>query len=152
MKVHPECVEDLKARRPYVPPRREGLLKKFSVGRSKSLFASKKNWKERYFVLSPEFGGFAYFESQAAWEGKKEPEGLVKLDRSKCRLITRPEKKHHSEVTNMSKEFVIVFYEGEQELRLLCSAASWEEQQAWCDAITGHLTMVDDVRDEVTLA
>lgn len=178
-KLHPDCLQDFKAKKPFVPRTKVGVLKKFAVGKSKGLFQS-KNWKERFFVLSPEAhddvlsspptsprggqgpapiaapttttGTLAYFESEDAMKQGKQPSGSIPLNREKSRLITKPMKHHHAEASNVSKDIVIVFWEDGQEFRLLVQCASWQEQAEWIDALTDYIRTVDSPDDNVEIA
>jgi hypothetical protein len=153
-KLHPECVADFKAKKPFVRQGKMGLLKKFSIGRSGGLFGSSKNWKERYFVLSPEGNTLSFYESEAVMKQRKAPSCVIPLVKQTTRLITRPMKKHHPEASNVSREFVLVFKDnpGSQEHRLLCQSTTWEEHDAWCDVLHDYVCIVDAYDDGVEIA
>jgi hypothetical protein len=60
---HPECRDRAEAGKPFVPPTKEGEVRKFAIARSR---LSRHNWKSRYFVLSPANGGIRYYANKAA--------------------------------------------------------------------------------------
>lgn len=142
-KMHPECVADFKAKKPFVPPSKKGVMNKFAVGRS-SLFGG-KNWKERFFVLSPETG-LAYYENQKQFDEGKSPKSFVNFT-PKTRLITRPNRRIHKEAMDPSKEFIVVFAEGAEERQLLCATKSWQEHDEWCRLLECYIKIVDDPKD-----
>lgn len=141
-KIHPECVTDFKAKKPYEPPRKEGVLMKFAVGRS---FFSGKNWKERYFVLSKQTG-LAYYENKQAFQTGKPPKNAVMLT-GQVRMITKPTRYIHKDASNPSKELIIVFFEGGQERRLLVAAKNFQEHDEWVRTLESYIKNVDDPRD-----
>jgi hypothetical protein len=141
-KLHPECVPDFKAKKPYVPPRKEGLLTKFAVGRS---FFSGKNWKERYFVLSKQTG-FAYYEDKKAFDAGKAPKNVVMIT-PQVRMITRPTRMIHKDAMNPSKEVILVFFEGGVERRLLVQCKSWQEHDEWVRVLEAYIKIIDDPKD-----
>jgi hypothetical protein len=141
-KMHPECVADFKAKKPFEPPRKEGALMKFAVGRS---FFSGKNWKERYFVLSKQTG-LAYFENKQAYSSGKPPKNAVMLT-PQVRMITKPTRLIHKDATNPSTEIIIVFFEGGEERRLLIACKNWQEHDEWVRTLETYVKNVDDPRD-----
>lgn len=141
-KLHPGCVPDFKAKKPFEPPRKEGILSKFAVGRS---FFSGKNWKERYFVLSKQTG-LAYYENAQAYQSGKPPKNAVMLT-PQVRMITRPTRLIHKDAMNPSTEIIIVFNEGGQERRLLMACKNWEEHDEWVRVLEMYIKNVDDPRD-----
>ncbi len=141
-KVHPECVADFKAKKPFVPPMKKGSMTKFAVGRS---FFCGKNWKERYFVLSKDTG-LAYFENLKEFDAGKPPKGSVTFS-AESRLITRPDRRIHTESVNSSLEFIVVFYEGGVERRLLCATKTWQEHDEWCRTLECYIKIIDDPKD-----
>jgi hypothetical protein len=141
-KLHPECVADFKAKKPFVPPMKQSMLKKFAVGRSTF---GKKNWKDRYFVLSRETD-LSYFESSEAFRSGAAPKGKVVIDAS-TKLITKPTRMHHIEALNPSKELLLIFTENEKPFKLLIACNSWAEHEDWARALEFYVKIVDDPRD-----
>lgn len=152
LKVHPECVSDFKSGRPYVQPRIAGMLKKFSVGRS---FIGRKNWQDRFVVVSKALDGIAYFQTEAdalAYEQgsrEKPPKGVAPLAAATSRLITMPTHKQHPKATSASKELIVIFHEGEkrQERKLLLQFTSWDQRCAWLAVLETYVHIVDDLHD-----
>jgi hypothetical protein len=151
IKVHPDCVANFKAKIPFVKRTKSGLLKKFSIGRSGGLFGGSKNWKERFFLLDAAANTLSFYESEAVMKQGKPTSGAILLDKKSCRLITRPMKKHHSEASNVSREFVLIFKEKGTEQRLLCQSATWEDHDAWCDVLHDYICTVDAFEDGVEI-
>lgn len=141
-KLHPECVADFKAKKPFLPPSKQGILQKFAIGRS---FFGSKNWKERFFVLSKQ-SGLAYYESQQAFNEGKAPKGTVPLS-GQSRLITHPNRLIHKEALNPSTEFIIIFFEQNEERRLLVAAKTWQEHDEWTRTLESYIKIVDDPKD-----
>jgi hypothetical protein len=143
-RLHPSCVADYKANKPYEPPKMQGKLTKFAVGRS--IFGS-KNWKERFFVLS-KATGLAYYEDEASHTAGKPPRNVVVLT-SETRLITKPTKFIHKDASNPSKEFVIIFFEGGIERRILIRCEDWQEHDAWIATLECYIKDIDNPKDLV---
>ena len=142
-KLHPECVADFKAKKVWVPPTKTGILQKFAVGKS-FLFGS-KNWKQRFFVLSQKTG-FAYFETNQEYEKGAAPKGKVTFT-PQTRLVTHPSRSLHREAMNPSKEFIVIFFEGGKERKLLVAASSWQEHDEWTKVLQAYIKIVDDPAD-----
>jgi hypothetical protein len=153
-KVHPECVNDFKDGKAYVPPRITGMLKKFSVGRS---LIGRKNWQDRFVVVSKALGGIAYFETEAdalAYEQGnrvKPPKGVAPLNTATSRLITIPTFKQHPKASSASKELIVIFHEGEaknlRERKLLLQFSDWDQRCAWLAVLVTYIHTVDDLND-----
>ena len=143
-KVHPECLADFKAKKPYEPPTKEGILSKFAVGRS---FFGKKNWKERYFTLS-KATGLCYYESANDSKSGKTPKGIVPMS-AETRLVTRPTRQIHKEAMNPSTELLLIFSEQGSERRLLMAAKTWQEHDEWVKVLSCYLKRIDDPQDIV---
>lgn len=149
-KLHPECVDGFKSGKAYIAPRKAGFVKKFSVGRSTF---GRKNWQERFMILSQTIGGLAYFESEAdaiAYEnGSKEkpPKGTVALSTASSRIISMPTFKQHPKATSASKELIVIFQEGGKERKLLLQFQSWDERCAWLSILETYVHNIDDLND-----
>jgi hypothetical protein len=153
-KVHPECVNDFKDGKAYVPPRMAGILKKFSVGRS---LIGRKNWQDRFVIVSKALGGIAYFETEAdalAYEQGnrvKPPKGIAPLNTATSRLITIPTFKQHPKASSASKELIVIFHEGEanklRERKLLLQFSDWDQRCAWLAVLVTYIHIVDDLND-----
>ena len=143
-KLHPECVTDFKAKKPFVPPKKQSMVKKFAVGRSTF---GKKNWKDRFFVLSRETN-LSYYESAEAFHAGNSPKGVVVID-STTRLITKPTRSMHIEALNPSKELLIMFTENGKPYKLLFSCSNWAEHEEWARALEFYVKIVDDPKDYV---
>jgi hypothetical protein len=149
-KLHPECVESFKSGKTYVAPRMCGMAKKFSIGRS---MFGRRNWQDRFFVLSIAFGGLAYFESEAdavAYEGgskQRPPKGVALLSTATSRIISMPTFHQHPKATSASKELIIVFHEDGNERRLLLQFVSWEERSSWLAVLETYVHNIDDLKD-----
>ena len=141
-KLHPECVNDFKAKKPFVPPRKEGMLNKFAIGRS---FLGSKNWKERYFVVSKE-SGLAYFDDKAAFDAGKPPKNAIAMT-PEVRMVTKPTRLVHEAAANPSTDIVIFFKEGGKEHKLLISCKNWPEHNEWCRVLESYIKVVDDPKD-----
>eukprot|EP00744_Colponema_vietnamica_P002234 GILI01003555.1.p1 GENE.GILI01003555.1~~GILI01003555.1.p1 ORF type:complete len:265 (-),score=35.89 GILI01003555.1:472-1266(-) len=144
-KLHPECVADYKAKKPWVPPTRSGEMRKFSVGRS---FFGGKNWQQRYFSLSKK-DGLAYWEKKEFADAGQGPKGCAILD-SRARLITHPTRQIHKEASNPSKHFIVIFFESassKKEMMLLCECTTWEEHDEWTKVLQSYIKNVDDPKD-----
>jgi hypothetical protein len=144
VKLHPECLNDYKAKKPYVPPTKEGILSKFAIGRS---FFGKKNWKERYFYISKETG-LCYYESQDSKVQGKAPKGTIPMS-NETRLVTRPTRMIHKEAMNPSTELLLIFHEGGKEHRLLMAAKTYQEHDDWVRVFECYLKKIDDPKDIV---
>jgi hypothetical protein len=142
-KLHPECVSDFKAKKPFVPPMKQMMLKKFAIGRSTF---GRKNWKDRYFVLSKETQ-LSYYESMESFRSGASPKGKVALDGADAKLISKPTRMHHPEALNPSKELVICFSEGGKALKLLIATTSWADHEEWARALEFYIKNVDDPKD-----
>jgi hypothetical protein len=141
-KLHPECVADFKAKKPFTPPMKQSMLKKFAVGRSTF---GKKNWKDRYFVLSKETD-LSYYESMETFRAGAAPKGKVFIDAT-TKLITKPTRMHHTEALNPSKELLLIFTESGKLLKLLIACSSWAEHEEWARALEFYVKIVDDPKD-----
>jgi hypothetical protein len=115
----------------------EGFVEKYSVGKS---FFAIGNWKKRHFTLDET--GLSYREVAG---GKLL--GSVPVGNYDTRLITRPTKGAHKKATTPGQDFVIVYYEGGKELRLLMRALSSQDHGTWVEALSRYIETVDDPRD-----
>lgn len=144
-KLHPECVADYKAKNPYVRPSKQGMLNKFAVGRS---MLGSKNWKERFFIISPDVNNsLAYYENEAAFREGKPPKNVVSIDPKTTRLITHPNKQIHPQALNPSTEMIVVFFEEGKERRLLMEAKGYEEHDDWVRVLECYIKIIDDPKD-----
>lgn len=146
IKLHPGCLDDFKAKKQYVPPTKEGTLKKFSIG--KSSFFSKSNWNERYFVITKE-KGLQYFEDQKHFQDGKAEKGSILISPETTRMVTRPTKMIFKEASNPSTQILIVFLDEGTERRLLLQAKDYKEHDAWVEVLQCYIKFVDDPRDLV---
>lgn len=145
IKLHPECVPDFKAKKPYVQPSKDGVMRKFAVGRS---FFGSKNWQTRFFSLSRD-NGLRYWEKKEDMDAGKPPKGKVAFE-PRTRLITHPTRQVHPEATNPSNHFIIVFYESpsaKKELMLVCECKGWQEHDEWTRVLETYIKIVDDPKD-----
>lgn len=146
IKLHPECVADFKAKKPYVQPSKEGVMRKFAVGKS---FFGSKNWQTRYFSVTKD-NDLRYWETKEDMDAGKSPKGTVQIDPKRTRLITHPTRLIHKEATNPSNHFIIVFFESassKKELMLLCECKGWQEHDDWTRVLETYIKIVDDPRD-----
>ncbi len=116
-----------------------GWLSKFAVGRS-GFF---KNWKRRYFTCDG--GILAYYEN----EHTEKPLSTIDLRQQALRLVARPSKHTHPEVTNPMLDFVLIFSEGpsQEERKLLLRAENPDTHMQWCVLLGAFVESVDDPRD-----
>eukprot|EP00758_Cryptobia_borreli_P004770 Tbor_TRINITY_DN4570_c0_g1::TRINITY_DN4570_c0_g1_i1::g.15736::m.15736 len=142
-KVHPDCAPDYKAGRPYVLPTKKGSLRKFSTGRG---FTGVKNWRERFFCVSPNINGLAYFANKGDFETGSKPKGIIKFTED-IRLIQHPLREVHPEASNPSKDFILVFKEDGKEFKLLMSAATWQEHDEWTNILKAYIKIIDHPDD-----
>ncbi len=143
-KLHPACVDDYKAERPYEPPEETGYMTKMACGRSR--FFGLKNWKKRFFVINKRTGGLLYYEDEQAYRSGKPPKNMAAISKA-SRMITKPTRFIHQGASSENLELIIVFQEGGKELRLLVRADDYETKMKWQRTLSAYIKDIDNPVD-----
>ena len=149
-KLHPDCVDEWKAKKPWIKPTKMGIVDKFAMGRSTF---GKKNWKTRHVVISPDIegtGGIAYWEDLKAYETKKPPKNSLKIGEL-VRMVSRPNTLCHAACTSANNEICLIFPTPEvtkvdsnaKDHRLLLRFSGLQEKEAYLEVLKKYVRIID---------
>ena len=93
------------------------------------------NLKRRYFAL---FDHLYYYENEAAYLGREEPEGIIHLD---VYYITKSYGKNPAGGSNNINDFTIFSY-NPVIMTYTCRASNTDDLEAWFTTINGFSTMI----------